>query len=158
MADSEFPNQMNYAKGAQEEGDNVSPFAPRRDRLKVRIAKDVIPLLTPILHEEQECVIVITLDGNNQVSSHHMISMGLANQSQIHPREVFKWAVRWNSVSIIVAHNHPSGNLEPSEADLIATRRLHEAGKLLGIPLLDHLIVSSEGFVSLRERYPRYFF
>jgi DNA repair protein RadC len=148
---------MNYAITAQAEGDDSFPFAARRDKVKVRTPKDVLPLLGNIIHAEQECVMVITLDGNNQVSSSHMITVGLANQSQIHPREVFKWAVRWNSVSILVAHNHPSGNLEPSEADLVATKRLSEAGKLMGIPLLDHVIVSSEGFVSIREMKPGLF-
>src|SRR5688572_4634913 len=69
----------------------------------------------------------------------HMVTIGLANQSQVHPRETYKWAVRHNAESIMVAHNHPSGNLESSESDLAATRRLCEAGKLMGIPLLDHL-------------------
>lgn len=157
MADTGFPNQLDPS-GKKREDFPFPPFGPKRDLLKVRTGTDVIPLLSPIIHEEQECVMVLTLDGNSQVTSHHMVTMGLANQSMIHPREIFKWAVRWNSVSIIVAHNHPSGNLEPSEADLIATRRLYEAGKLLGIPLLDHLIVSCDGFVSLREKNPGYFF
>jgi DNA repair protein RadC len=105
----------------------------------------------------QECVVVLTLDGNNQVIKSHTITRGLANQSQIHPRETFYPAIHDRAVSILVAHNHPSGNLEPSEADLIATRRLVEVSKTLGIPVLDHLIVAEGGFLSIREKYPAYF-
>ncbi len=86
-----------------------------------------------------------------------MITVGLANQSQIHPREVFRPAILDAAVSILIAHNHPSGNLEPSEADLVATRRLVEVSKTIGIPVLDHVIVSQQGFLSIREKFPGYF-
>jgi DNA repair protein RadC len=102
-------------------------------------------------------VVVLTLDGNNQIIKKHTITVGLANQSHIHPRETFFPAIQDRAVSILVAHNHPSGNLEPSEADLVATKRLVEVSKTMGIPLLDHLIVSENGFLSLRERFPAYF-
>ena len=128
-----------------------------KKKVKIRTPKDILPFLAHITHAEQEHVIVITLDGNNQVINTHIVTMGLANQSQIHPRETYKWAIRNNAISIILAHNHPSGNLEPSESDLVATRRLVEVSKTIGIPLIDHLIVSSEGFLSIRERFPAYF-
>ncbi len=124
---------------------------------KMRTPKDIVPHLADESVAEQEHVVVITLDGNNQVLKKHSVTKGLVNQSQIHPREIFRCALLDNAVSLVVAHNHPSGNLEPSEADLIATRRLMEVGKTMGIPLLDHLIVAREGFLSIRERYPAYF-
>jgi DNA repair protein RadC len=151
---------MSKRKSAQGQGGDELPFPARRDRepkVKIRTPKDIVPLCGLITHAEQEVVMVFTLDGNNQVSTSHMVTVGLVNQSQIHPREVFKHAIRHNAVSIIVVHNHPSGNLEPSESDLIATRRLVEVAKTIGIPLLDHVIVSPEGHASIRDRFPAYF-
>ncbi len=124
---------------------------------KVRTPKDIVPLLAAESVAEQETVILFTLDGNNQVISKHLVTQGLVNQSQIHPREVFRPAIHDNAVSIILAHNHPSGNLDPSESDLVATRRIVEVSKTVGIPVLDHIIVSSKGFLSIRERFPGYF-
>ena len=132
-------------------------FLTARRKLKVKTPKDALPMLAALRSAPQECVVVLTLDGGNQVIKTHTITRGLANQSQIHPRETFYPAIHDRAVSILVAHNHPSGNLEPSEADLIATRRLVEVSKTLGIPVLDHLIVAESGFLSLRERYPAYF-
>jgi DNA repair protein RadC len=132
-------------------------FLVSRKKVKIRTPKDAMPLLSVLRTGVQEMVIVLTLDGNNQVIKMHTITKGLANQSQIHPRETFHPAIQDRAVSILVAHNHPSGNLEPSEADLVATKRLVEVSKTMGIPILDHLIVSENGFLSLRERYPAYF-
>ena len=100
---------------------------------------------------------VLDLDGNNQVIQARELTVGLVNQSQISPWEIYRGAILANAVSILVAHNHPSGNLEPSESDLIATRRLVEVSKTIGIPVLDHLIVGPSGFLSVRERFPTYF-
>lgn len=126
-------------------------------KIKVRQPKDLLPVLEGVRLAEQEYMIAFVLDGNNKLTGSFVVSIGLANQCQIHPREVFKFAIRNNGISVMVAHNHPSGNLEASESDLAATRRLSEAGKLLGIPLLDHLIVSEEGYLSIRERFPACF-
>ena len=125
--------------------------------IKIRTPKDVLPLLESDKWEAQERFIVITLDGNNQVIKKHTVTVGLVNCAQMHPRETYYPAISDMAVSIIVAHNHPSGNLEPSEADLVATRRLVEVSKTMGIPVLDHLIISKTGFLSLRERFPNYF-
>jgi DNA repair protein RadC len=132
-------------------------FLTGRKKIKIRTPKDAMPMLGNLRKAAQESVVVLTLDGNNQVIKAHTITRGLANQSQIHPRETFHPAIQDRAVSILVAHNHPSGNLEPSESDLIATRRLVEVSKTLGIPVLDHMIVSEGGFLSIRERYPAYF-
>ena len=132
-------------------------FLTARQKVKIRVPKDALPLLGALRGAAQESVMVITLDGNHQVIKTHAITRGLANQSQIHPRETFYPAIQDRAVSMLIAHNHPSGNLEPSESDLIATRRLVEVSKTLGIPILDHMIVSEGGFLSIRERYPAYF-
>ncbi len=129
----------------------------KKKKVKIRTPIDLLPFIEFIALAEQEHFVVASLDGNNQIISTHVVTLGLVNQSLVHPRETYKFAIRSNAVSIMVAHNHPSGNLEPSESDLIATRRLVEVSKTIGIPLLDHLIVSSEGFLSLRERFPAYF-
>ena len=132
-------------------------FLVSRQRLRIRTPKDALPVLAALRTGAKESFVVVTLDGNNQVIKVHPVTVGLANQSQIHPRETFHPAIADMAVSILIAHNHPSGNLEPSESDLAATRRLVEVSKTLGIPILDHLIVSDGGFLSLRERYPAYF-
>ena len=132
-------------------------FLTARKKIKIRTPKDALPVLAALRSAKQECVVVLTLDGNNQVIRAHTITRGLANQSQIHPRETFHPAISDHAVSILVAHNHPSGNLEPSESDLIATRRLVEVSRTLGIRVVDHLIVAESGFLSIREKYPAYF-
>jgi DNA repair protein RadC len=125
--------------------------------LRVRTPKDALPALAGLRNSPQEIFLVMDLDGNHQVIEAREVTVGLVNQSQIHPRETFRGAIKNNAVSILIAHNHPSGNLEPSESDLTATRRLVEVSKTIGIPILDHLIVCPDGFVSLRERFPAYF-
>jgi DNA repair protein RadC len=132
-------------------------FLTRRQRVRVRKPSDALPYLGTLRGRKQECFLVLTLDGGNQVIKAHEITVGLANQSQVHPRETFACALDDRAVGIMAAHNHPSGSLDPSAEDLVATRRLAEAGRVLGIPLIDHLIVTEEGFTSLRERFPEYF-
>lgn len=133
------------------------PESYLKSRIKVRSPSDAIPALSTIRLSPQEIMAVIDLDGNNQIIKTREVTQGLVNQSQVHPREIYRGAILNNAVSILVAHNHPSGNLEPSEADLIATRRLVEVSKTIGIPVVDHLIVTADGFLSIRERYPAYF-
>jgi len=129
-------------------------FLVPKSKVSIKSPRDALPYLRQIQPCRQEKFAVLTLDGHHQVLGTHIVTVGLANQSQIHPRETFYPAVKDQAVSIIAAHNHPSGHLEPSEADLIATRKLHEAGKILGIPLLDHLILAESGIVSIREKHP----
>jgi DNA repair protein RadC len=132
-------------------------FLTRRHRVRIRKPSDALPYFGPLRKRTQECFTVLTLDGSHQVIKAHEITVGLANQSQVHPRETFACALEDRAVGIMAAHNHPSGSLDPSAEDLVATRRLAEAGRILGIPLLDHIIVTEEGFTSLRERFPDYF-
>ena len=102
---------------------------------------------------DREHFVGIYLNASNVLITIHTVSIGILNSSLVHPREVFKMACMVNAAAIIVAHNHPSGNIEPSAEDLSITRQLVEAGKILGIPLHDHIIVTEEnGFMSFAER------
>lgn len=102
---------------------------------------------------DREQVIVCCLDNKNQPVSVNIVSMGTVNSSLVHPREVFKTAVLSNAASIILFHNHPSGDPEPSQEDINITERIKEAGKILGIELLDHIIIGSENrFISFKEK------
>ncbi|MDN5371880.1 MAG: repair protein RadC [Carnobacterium sp.] len=101
---------------------------------------------------DREHFIVMCLDTKNQPTSLNICHIGSLNSSLVHPREVFKPAILSNAASIMVGHNHPSGNPEPSEADIMMTRRLEEAGDLMGIRLLDHLIIGEDTYISLKER------
>ena len=106
---------------------------------------------TEIGDEAQEVVLVVILDTKNKINAIHRVFTGSLNTSVAHPREIFRSALLNNGARILVYHNHPSGNTEPSEADLIFTKRMEEAGNILGIDLLDHIIVSGKEWLSLRE-------
>ena len=100
----------------------------------------------------QEHFMVIFLDTKNYVIGKKTIFIGSLNKAIVHPREVFKEAIKRSSASIICAHNHPSGDPTPSEQDISLTHRLYEAGELIGIKVLDHLIIGDQQFVSLKEK------
>lgn len=102
--------------------------------------------------EKKEHFVVILLDSRNNLIDIHSISVGTLNASLVHPREVFEPAIRQLAASVILVHNHPSGDLTPSEEDLKLTQRLVSVGDLTGIHVLDHLIISSEGYVSLKQK------
>ena len=91
------------------------------------------------------------LNTKNQIIKKEVIFKGSLNSSVAHPREIFKAAIKYSSARLIIAHNHPSGNPEPSEADLSFTKRMVEAGNIIGIELLDHFIVGEESYISLKE-------
>ena len=105
--------------------------------------------LSDIRDKKQEYFVCLTLDGANRLISKRIITIGTLTGSLVHPREVFAEAISDRAASIIVAHNHPSGNLQSSDADRQVTERLKEAGVLLGINLIDHIIVTSKDFVSI---------
>ena len=103
------------------------------------------------LHEKaEEEFHIISLDTKNQVIAAFLVSKGSLNASIVHPREVFKRALLTNAAAIIAIHNHPSGRPEPSSEDIRITKRLVEAGELLGVKLLDHVIVGECSFYSLK--------
>jgi len=108
-------------------------------------AKDIIKAIKSFTHSDREFLIGLYLNSRNQVIAHHVISIGTVNAAIVHPREVFKLAIMKNACSVIIAHNHPSGGLDPSDADLKITKRLIAAGKILGIELLDHILITPAG-------------
>ena len=116
-------------------------------------AAQVFRVLEPQLAGlERERFLVLLLDGKHRLRRIEQVSEGTLTTSLVHPREVFKAAIREASAAIIAVHNHPSGDPEPSPEDLEVTRRLRRAGRLIGIPLLDHVVIGKGRYVSLRER------
>jgi DNA repair protein RadC len=126
--------------------------APAGPELRVVKPEDVIPLVAHLRDKRQEHFVCITLNGAGEVLGNRVITVGLLNHSLVHPREVFSDAIVDRAASVICVHNHPSGSLEPSPQDIAITTQLKEAGHLVGIQLIDHIIVTRSGHVSLRER------
>jgi DNA repair protein RadC len=125
---------------------------PGLDLFKVAGPADVDHFLRPMVEEEaRECFLVMNLDHKMYVNSWRLVSIGTVSEAMIHPREVFAGAILSNASAIIVAHNHPSGTLVPSKEDKAATQRLKEAGEIIGIDVLDHVIIGSPGYYSFKE-------
>lgn len=101
---------------------------------------------------DREHFIILMLDTKNKVNAIHTVSIGSLNSSIVHPREVFKASILANANKIILAHNHPSGNPQPSREDKHITSRLIEGGKILGIEVVDHIIIGDEEFLSFKEQ------
>ena len=101
---------------------------------------------------QQEHFVVLFLNVKNQVLHKQTIFIGSLNSSIVHPREIFREAVKRSAASIICAHNHPSGNATPSPEDIEVTKRLQEAGYIIGIELVDHVIIGDHQFTSLKEK------
>ena len=145
------------AKAAQllaafELGRRLMAEAPE-ERYQIRSPGDAANLLmTMIGHKEQEHFVVLYLDTRNRVIDREILYKGSLNTSLVRIGEVFRGAVRRNCAGVIVAHNHPSGDSSPSPEDIALTRRLVDAGKLLEVDVLDHVIIGHNHFVSLRER------
>ena len=119
----------------------------------VRCAEDAYLLVrSHLTRRRQELFISLALDARHRVLALRQVARGSATGVEVHPREVFGPAVREGAVAVLVAHNHPSGDAEPSDEDAALTVRLGRAGDLLGIPLLDHLVVGAGGYTSLAER------
>lgn len=118
---------------------------------KIRAPSDVYPLLQRFADRKQETFLAVSLNGAQEAVRVRIITLGLVNRTMVHPREVFSQAIQDRAVSLILAHNHPSGHLEPSREDHEITRRLRDSGKLLGIEVVDHLIFSAYGYYSFLE-------
>ena len=128
------PNAVHEGKGIREASDAAQHFATIRN----------LP---------QEAFAVLDLNGANKpLGPARIITLGLLDQNQVHPREVFSDAIKNRAASIIVAHNHPSGSLVASPEDIALTKRLMKAGKILGIRVLDHIILTAEGHVSMQAK------
>jgi DNA repair protein RadC len=129
-------------------------FVRRRIRpegLKIKFPADILPLIQHYNTRKQEHFICISVNGANEVISVRVVTIGLINKSQVHPRELFADVIVERASAVIIAHNHPSGNVEPSSEDLLVTKRIKEAAAILGINLLDHIIFSPRGYYSFAE-------
>lgn len=117
----------------------------------INSAKDAVAQLQELRTAKKEHFVVLYLNARNQLVYKETISIGTLNASLVHPREVFKPAIEYLAASVILAHNHPSGGAEPSSGDMDITMRLMEAGKLLGVELADHLLITEKDFFSFKE-------
>lgn len=171
---SEFGNLQNIAQASVKELSRVRGIGPARaTQIKAAFElgrrledPDYYSKESPVQSPEQayksvqeklkgkkkEHFYLLCLDTRNRVCSKKQVSVGNLDSSIVHPREVFKDAISSLAASVIFVHNHPSGDLEPSSEDVNLTRRLVDAGELLGIPVLDHIIVSDRGYTSMKSR------
>ncbi|MCZ7397118.1 MAG: DNA repair protein RadC [Candidatus Methanoperedens sp.] len=122
-----------------------------KDTIRITGANDVLPLIKDIAGKPQEHFICISLNGANEVIENRIVTVGLLDKSQVHPREVFADVITDRAAGVIFAHNHPSGECKPSNSDLKIHEQLTEAGKILGIKVLDHIIISKKGYYSFQE-------
>ncbi|MBW9234528.1 DNA repair protein RadC, partial [Leptospira santarosai] len=122
-------------------------------KFTVRSPKDAATfLMTDMTSLKQENFVVLFMNVKNQVLHKQTIFIGSLNASIVHPREIFREAVKRSAAAIICAHNHPSGNPSPSPEDIEVTKRIQEAGHIMGIELLDHVIIGDHQFISLKEK------
>lgn len=120
---------------------------------KIKSPQDVAEIFIPLLRDDtKENFIVVCLNSANKIIKYETISVGNLNSSVVHPREIFKVAIDNLSASIILIHNHPSGNPEPSNEDISITRKIVETGKIMEIPVFDHLIIAGETYTSFVEK------
>lgn len=153
LTQSEPPREIQYLRAPWLEAKLVVREGATIETVPLSGGKECAELVRAILAESAtEKFLAIFMDAKGKVNGIMEISSGTLTSSLVHPREVFAPAVMNRAATIIVAHNHPSGDPEPSIDDRATTRRLVRAGKLLGIELLDHVVVSRNGYVSFLER------
>ncbi|MBS7427727.1 DNA repair protein RadC [Virgibacillus sp. 19R1-5] len=137
---------------AMELGKRMNGFQPE-ERYVIRSPEDGADYVMEELRSlNQEHFVALFLNTKNQIIHRQTIFIGSLNASIVHPREVYREAVKRSAASVIVAHNHPSGDPTPSQEDIYVTRRLVESGKMIGIELIDHLIIGNRNYVSLKEK------
>ena len=140
----------------------ISLFEFMRRHNKAKNAKKIVTIesandvygyfMDEIQHKQKEHLYVLLLDSNNAIIAHHLVSVGTLNSSVVHPREVLKEAIKQSANSIVLVHNHPTHNPEPSQEDINATKMIHEASKIMGIKLLDHIIISKNSYFSFEKK------
>ena len=123
----------------------------------VKAPESLVSRLSYLKYEPQEHLVLVTLNAANMVIRIHELTTGLVNQTPVHPREAFVKAIEDRAVSVIFVHNHPSGSVNPSHEDVSVTRTLCAAGKIIQIPVMDHIIIGKTGFSSLCRLYPDIF-
>lgn len=120
---------------------------------KISSPKDIAELYIPLLRDElQEKFFIVCLSSSNRIIKHELLFVGTLNASLVHPREIFKTALANNSANIILMHNHPSGNSEPSHEDISITKKISDAGRLLEIQIFDHIIIAGNSYTSFVEK------
>ncbi len=122
-----------------------------RETVKIVTAADILPLLTDIAAKQQEHFVCFSLNGANEVIERRIVTIGLLDRSPVHPREVYADVIADRAAAVIFAHNHPSGDVQPSAADLRTHEQLTEAGKILGLHVMDHIIVAKKGYFSFQK-------
>ena len=120
----------------------------KRSRKRLSSPSEIVAELRHLGVLDKEHYAVLTLDARNQLIGRHVVSVGTVDAALVHPRETFRVAILDNAVKIIVVHNHPSGEVEASEEDRLITKRLATAGKILGIPVADHVIIAGDSYLS----------
>lgn len=123
----------------------------------VKSPEDLVKRLSYLKYELQEHFVLVSLDSSNNIIRVHELTLGLVNQTPVHPREAFAKAIADRAVAVIFAHNHPSGSLEPSPEDYGITRVLCAAGKIIQIPVIDHIIIGKSGMTSICREHPEIF-
>ncbi|MEB3225046.1 MAG: DNA repair protein RadC [Synechococcus sp.] len=157
---------VGVAKAAQilagiELGKRIFQAKPREKIIVDSPEAAAIALSNDLMWQEQERFAVLCLDVKNTLIATRVVTIGLATETLAHPREIFRAVIKHGATRLIIAHNHPSGNVEPSPEDLQLTERLLQSAQILGIPLLDHLILGCDNFDSMRrttdlwDRYPQ---
>lgn len=129
-------------------------FVRRRikpEGLKIKFPADVVPLIQHYADRKQEHFLCISINGANEVINIRVISIGLVNKTTVHPREVFADVITDRASAIIIAHNHPFGDIKPSEEDVKVTKQINESARLLGLNLLDHIIFNRKSYYSFAE-------
>jgi DNA repair protein RadC len=119
--------------------------------LKIGKAEDALPFLQDIVGKPQEHFVCFSLNGADEIIEKRVVTVGLLDRSQVHPREVFADVIADRAAAVVFAHNHPSGDLRPSDADLRIHNQLAEAAKILGLRVIDHIIVGKKGYYSFEQ-------
>jgi DNA repair protein RadC len=139
-------------KAAFELGKRVNTYC-KEERPQITSTEDVISLMAPhMIHLKQEEFRILLLDSKNRVICYQKISLGSSSEALVYPSDVFRPAIAAGATSIILVHNHPSGDPEPSERDIMLTRELYVCSNLVGIEILDHIIIGSSDCVSMKHR------
>lgn len=129
---------------------SAAEIARIQQRVEVLTAEDVFLLVKAKIPDfSKEHLVVLSFDVRQKLLASDIVSIGILDANIVHPREIFSCAIKHHAASIIIAHNHPSGDPTPSDEDYRVTERIHEAGKILGITLLDHVVVGDAGYFSL---------
>jgi len=145
------PTKAAQILAAIELGSRLFKEKPEQE-IYIHSPEDTIKIISNIKNNKKENFVALYLDARNKLIHQETISIGSLNASIVHPREVFEPAIQYLAAQIILAHNHPSGDPEPSTEDLAITKRLVESGKILGIEITDHIILAKNGFISFKTK------